>query len=114
MAETIKEDGIYTIVDTPDYKITIEKDKGDVRLVAEYHKQTFKDYIDTLDDEIFLNACTKYGKDKSLIEFSDLINLDEYNEEAQNCIEIFKEIVKECAVEKINKIIKDTELTDVF
>lgn len=108
--------GDYTLLKEEGKQIKVNIGDNGVFLTAYFEnpqvdKKDFKEYIDALDDDVFLDACTEYAKKNDLYKFSDLVT--DANVEASKyraSVEEFKECVKAASIRKINNIIDTSEL----
>ena len=75
-------------------KITINKEEDENKIVmtVEYKEDEFKKYVDSLDEDIFIEACEKF-ESKTGIPLNDDVDKD-----------LFKEVVRQIIAEKINKL----------
>lgn len=108
--------GDYTLLNEEGKQIKVNIGDRGIFFTAYFEKpqvdkKDFRDYIDALDDDVFLDACTKYGKHNDLYKFSDLVtdatvDASKYNES----VEVFRDCVKAASIKKINNIIDTSEL----
>lgn len=75
-------------------KITINKEEGEnkITMTVEYKEDEFKKYIDSLDEDIFIEACEQF-ENKTGIPLNDDVDKD-----------LFKEVVRQVIAERINKL----------
>ena len=72
--------------------INKEEDENKITLVVEYKEDEFQKYIDSLDEDIFIEACEQF-ENKTGIPLNDDVDKD-----------LFKEVVRQVIAERINKL----------
>ena len=78
------------------FKLSVIKKEGENKIVltVEYEEDEFKKYVDSLDEDIFIESCEKFEQ-LTGVQLSDDVDKD-----------LFKEVVNQIVTNKINKLKK--------
>ena len=78
------------------FKLSIIKKEGENKIVltVEYEEDEFKKYVDSLDEDIFIESCEKFEQ-LTGVQLGDDVDKD-----------LFKEVVNQIVTNKINKLKK--------